>query len=68
LLIDNWALRVYLLLMDIEKELLKKKGERTWTDFAKAVGLSRQALLSLRTGRFKPSYYTLQKLGLIPRA
>jgi hypothetical protein len=53
------------LLMDIAKELLKRKGKLTWTEYAKEVGLSRQSLYSLFTGRSKPGFETLVKLGLI---
>jgi transcriptional regulator with XRE-family HTH domain len=54
--------------MDLKLAILRKKGKRTWTQFAKDVGVTRQSLLNYMSGRFQPRYNTLAKLGLVKNA
>ena len=48
--------------------ILKKKGKRTWTQFALDTGVTRQSLLNYQNGKFQPRFGTLVKLGLVKDA
>jgi transcriptional regulator with XRE-family HTH domain len=51
--------------MNLKEQILKKKGNRSWTKFAKDTGVTRQSLLNYMTGKFQPRYETLNKLSIV---
>lgn len=54
--------------MDLKQQILKKKGKRTWVQFARDTGVTRQSILNYMSGRFQPRYATLLKLGIVKDA